>query len=48
MRELETELGMETVSNMKEQQKQQRELESVQSELQKIHSMEGVSTLVAC
>ena len=48
MRELETELGMERVSNMKEQQKQQRELESVQSELQKMHSMEVVSTLVAC
>ena len=48
MRELETELEMERVSNMKEQQKQQRELESVQSELQKMHSMEVVSTLVTC
>ena len=48
-RELETELEMERVSNKREQLKRQRELESVQSELeQKMHSMKVVSTLVTC
>ena len=48
-RELETELEMERVSNKREQLKRQRELESVQSELEKkMGSMTLVSTLVTC